>query len=146
MMNIIALAILLLLPPTYHATRVYEKNVYTYAVGDATIVGQQITYKDPECRPGLRCEPRTESCEAPGTIPVLTEDRKYFACCHKGQRLLGSPETAFDCCAEGHDLVGSEATGYHCCPTGSTWNGQQCIPVRPPKPQTPCSSGLETGK
>ncbi|KAF3058238.1 cysteine-rich secreted protein [Daldinia childiae] len=57
---------------------------------------------------------------AGGTGKRLTfdADQVFVACCAPGQRLLGSPDTAFDCCAEGHDLVGSDHTGYKCCPVG----------------------------
>lgn len=121
----LTLITLLLHAPPLHA-RVYRQNIVTYAVSpDATITGQKIEYNDPDCDPGMHCVV-TKTCAAPGTGPVLSADKKYFACCLPGQRLLGSPETAFDCCADGHDLAGSPQTGYHCCPSGYTFDGQQC--------------------
>lgn len=148
--------------------KVYKKNVPTYDVGpDAKIDGKSITYRDPDCEEGLDCT-ITRSCSAAGTSPVLSADKKYFACCLPGTHLLGSPQTAFDCCADGHDLVGSPAVGYHCCPTGFEFDGTQCKEVckngkvlvggkcvcpegtvEGPdgncKPKPKCSSGLETG-
>ncbi|KAI0843968.1 hypothetical protein F5Y00DRAFT_249822 [Daldinia vernicosa] len=63
-----------------------------------------------------------------GTGKRLTfdADQVFVACCAPGQRLLGSPDTAFDCCAEGHDLVGSDHTGYRCCPIGQSYDGIRC--------------------
>ncbi|EFZ04122.1 cysteine-rich secreted protein [Metarhizium robertsii ARSEF 23] len=149
--------------------KVYKKNVPTYDVGpDAKIDGKSITYRDPDCEEGLDCT-ITRSCSSAGTSPVLSADKKYFACCLPGTHLLGSPQTAFDCCADGHDLVGSPAVGYHCCPTGFEFDGTQCKEVckngkvlvggkcvcpegmvEGPdgncKPKPKCTSGLETGK
>ncbi|KAG6000654.1 hypothetical protein E4U21_005257 [Claviceps maximensis] len=102
------------------------KNVPAWEIGsDPIINGNRIEYNDPECDPGLECK-TTKGCAGKDTTPTLTEDKKYFACCATGQRLLGSAETAFDCCAEGHDLVGGEAQGYHCCPTGMEFDGTIC--------------------
>ncbi|QUC20714.1 uncharacterized protein UV8b_04955 [Ustilaginoidea virens] len=150
----------------------YKKNIPTFEVGPgAKIVGNRIEYDDPDCDPGLECK-TTKMCAAAGTSPTLSDDKKYFACCAAGQRLLGSPETAFDCCAAGHDLVGSPEHGWHCCPTGFEWDGNLCKQVckngkvlvdgkcvcpagqeegpdghckDKPKPPV-CCSGLETGK
>ncbi|QPG93798.1 hypothetical protein C2857_002537 [Epichloe festucae Fl1] len=150
----------------------YKKNTPTFEVGPgAKIVGNKIEFDDPDCDDDMDCK-TAKSCSAAGTVPTLSENKKYFACCAAGQRLLGSPETAFDCCADGHDLVGSFAHGYHCCPTGFEWDGILCKQVCkngkelvdgkcvcPPgqgegsdgncevKPKPPrCDSGLETGK
>ncbi|GAO19530.1 hypothetical protein UVI_02040560 [Ustilaginoidea virens] len=107
----------------------YKKNIPTFEVGPgAKIVGNRIEYDDPDCDPGLECK-TTKMCAAAGTSPTLSDDKKYFACCAAGQRLLGSPETAFDCCAAGHDLVGSPEHGWHCCPTGFEWDGNLCKQV-----------------
>ncbi|KAI0444140.1 cystein rich protein [Xylaria telfairii] len=106
--------------------KAYKKNVPTYEIGPgATVNGNTITYDDPDCDDGLDCK-TTKTCSKAGYTPSLSEDKKYFACCAAGQRLLGSPDTAFDCCADGHDLVGDSDSGYHCCPTGFTFDGQQC--------------------
>ncbi|TGJ78616.1 hypothetical protein E0Z10_g10145 [Xylaria hypoxylon] len=114
----------------FHATgfeaKGYTKNVPTYEIGPgAKINGNKITYDEPGCDDGLDCS-ATKACSQAGYTPSLSEDKKYFACCAAGQRLLGSPDTAFDCCADGHDLVGDSHCGYHCCPTGFTFDGQQC--------------------
>lgn len=106
--------------------KAYKDNVATYEIGPgAEVKDNKITYKDPDCPDGLDCT-TTKTCSKTGYTPSLSEDKKYFACCAKGQRLLGSPDTAFDCCADGHDLVGSSKTGYHCCPTGFAYDGKQC--------------------
>ncbi|KAI1426123.1 cystein rich protein [Xylaria sp. FL1777] len=106
--------------------KTYKKNVPTYEIGPgAKINGNTITYEDPDCDDGLDCE-TSKKCSNDGYTPSVSEDNKYFACCAAGQRLLGSPDTAFDCCADGHDLVGDSHCGYHCCPTGFTFDGQQC--------------------
>ncbi|KAI1437653.1 cystein rich protein [Xylaria sp. CBS 124048] len=152
----------------------YKKNVPTYEIGKGMkIIGNKIEYEDPDCDPVFDCQ-TSKVCSATGYTPSVTADKKFFACCAQGQRLLGSPETAFDCCAEGHDLVGSAGTGYHCCPNGYTYDGQmcrqvcdngktlvdgkcacpegtaegqdgQCIAQPKPKPGK-CTSGIEYGK
>ncbi|KAI8632143.1 cystein rich protein [Xylariaceae sp. FL1651] len=152
----------------------YKKNVPTYEVGPgAKINGNKITYDDPDCDSGLDCS-TSKTCNTAGSSPSLSADKKYFACCAAGQRLLGSPDTAFDCCANGHDLVGDSHCGYHCCPTGFTFDGKICKEFckngkalvdgkcvcpegttessdgtckEKDKPEsTECSSGLESGK
>lgn len=116
----------LLLQACYINARMYKKNIPTFDIGpDAKVEGNKIEYDDPDCEPGLDCQ-TTKTCIAKGTAPTLTVDKKFFACCVAGLRLLGSPETAFDCCAKGHDLVGCPETGFHCCPTGSTFDGTTC--------------------
>jgi hypothetical protein len=171
-MKTIQLTILaLILHTSSIQAKVFRKNVVTFEVDpNATIEGNKITYSDPDCEPDLQCK-TTKSCAAAGTAPTLSADKKYFACCIAGQRLLGSPDSAFDCCAAGHDLAGSAGTGYHCCPTGSTYDGQICKQVCAngkllvdgkcvcpegtteasdgtckSKAKEDCSSGLETGK
>ncbi|KAE8352089.1 hypothetical protein BDV28DRAFT_8258 [Aspergillus coremiiformis] len=140
-----------------------QAKVPTFKIGpDAAISGNKIEYDDLECR-------TAKSCAAPGAVPTLTSDKKYFACCLEGQKLLGSLETAFDCCAAGHDLVGSGEVGYRCCPTGQTYDGLICKPVcengkvlvdgkcvcakgpgegpgAGPIPEPFCTSGLTSGK
>ncbi|KAK4240377.1 hypothetical protein C8A03DRAFT_13276 [Achaetomium macrosporum] len=172
-MNALTLVSLLLQAVPLHA-KVYEKNILVWDVSpDAQITGNEIRYNDPDCRAGMRCT-SIEVCDAPGTVPTLSDDKKRFACCLEGQHLLGSPETAFDCCADGHDLAGSPQAGYHCCPTGYTYDGRLCKPVPTCKngkvlvngqcvcpegtveaadgtcqtrqPTGHCESGLETGK
>ncbi|KAB8233665.1 hypothetical protein BDV23DRAFT_3594 [Aspergillus alliaceus] len=108
----------------------YKKNIPTYEVGpDAVITGNTIVYNDPDCDPGFQCK-LTKTCTLPlGSVPTLTSDKKYFACCLPGLNLLGSPETAFDCCAVGHGIAGSPEVGYRCCPTGQTYDGLICKPV-----------------
>ncbi|KAL4898254.1 hypothetical protein BDV59DRAFT_197188 [Aspergillus ambiguus] len=120
--------------------REYQKNVPSFEVGtDATIIGSTIQYTDPDCGTGLQCK-TTRTCATPGTVPTLTQDRKYFACCSGSQSLLGSPATAFDCCAAGHDLAGGPGVGYYCCPSGWTWDGRLCqTPTVAPSPT--CSNG-----
>ncbi|KAI1364157.1 cystein rich protein [Xylaria arbuscula] len=109
--------------------KLYKDNVPTYEIGPgAKVKGNSITYEDPDCPEGLSCMHST-TCATAGTTPSISEDKKYFACCAAGQKLLGSPDTAFDCCADGHDLVGSSKTGYHCCPTGFTYDGKICTEV-----------------
>lgn len=77
------------------------------------------------------------ACDAKnGKVITLTDDKKFAACCLHGQKLLGSPETAFDCCASGHALAGKEATGYHCCPTGQDYDGSKCT-----NPSPVCQNG-----
>ncbi|KAI0971120.1 cystein rich protein [Xylaria arbuscula] len=106
--------------------KAFKKNVPTYEIGPgAKVNGNAITYNDPDCDEGLDCK-TTRSCSKSGYTPSLSDDKKYFACCAAGQRLLGSADTAFDCCAKGHDLVGDSHCGYHCCPTGFSWDGKQC--------------------
>jgi hypothetical protein len=169
----LTLVTLLLQAPSIQA-KFYRQNVITYAVSpDAHITGQKIEYNDPDCDPGVDCLV-IKTCKASGTGPTLSADKKYFACCLAGQRLLGSPETAFDCCADGHELAGSPQAGYHCCPTGYSFDGEQCKQVckngkllvngqcvcpegtveaqdgscqgrKKPTKQT-CSSGLESGE
>ncbi|KAI0387113.1 hypothetical protein F5Y04DRAFT_243033 [Hypomontagnella monticulosa] len=68
----------------------------------------------------FRCTPTT------GKHLTLNRDGTFAACCAPGQRLLGTPETAFDCCADGHELVGSYHTGYQCCPRGQSYDGVRC--------------------
>ncbi|KAH1271231.1 hypothetical protein KXX33_001053 [Aspergillus fumigatus] len=166
----LTLAALLLQAPPLQA-KMYRQNILTFEVSnDARINGQKIEYNDPDCDQGMQCVV-TKTCAAQGTGPTLSADKKHFACCLAGQRLLGSPETAFDCCADGHDLAGSAQTGYHCCPTGYSFDGQQCKQVCKngrlmvngqcvcpegtaeandgscqAKTQTMCTSGLERGK
>lgn len=171
MKNIQLSLLALLIQASAFEAKGYKKNIPTYEVGPgAKIDGKSITYEDPDCDPGLDCTV-TRSCNAAGAAPVLSADKKFFACCAAGQRLLGSPQTAFDCCADGHDLVGGADTGYHCCPTGYTFDGQNCKEVCKngkvlvdgkcvcpegqmegpdgvckDKPKPPiCKSGLETG-
>ncbi|KAM4060479.1 hypothetical protein HRG_001962 [Hirsutella rhossiliensis] len=109
--------------------RSFKNNVPTFEVGpDAKIIGNKIEYNDPDCDPTLECH-TTKPCSKPGTAPTLAADKKFFACCLAGQRLLGSPETAFDCCADGHDLVGAPDVGFRCCPTGFKYDGKICKPV-----------------
>ncbi|GAB1192041.1 hypothetical protein APSETT444_001225 [Aspergillus pseudonomiae] len=109
--------------------KMFKKNVPTFEVGpDVVITDNKIEYDDPDCEPGFTCR-TSKTCAAPGAVPTLTSDKKYFACCLKGLNLLGSPETAFDCCAEGHDLAGSGEVGYRCCPTGQIYDGLICKPV-----------------
>ncbi|RWA06697.1 hypothetical protein EKO27_g8421 [Xylaria grammica] len=118
--------LILLLHATGFEAKGFTKNVPTYEIGpSAKINGNKITYEEPGCDPGLDCT-TTKTCSKAGYSPSLSEDKKYFACCAAGQRLLGSPDTAFDCCADGHDLVGDSHCGYHCCPTGFTFDGNQC--------------------
>lgn len=169
MKNIQLSFVALLLQATSLDAKVYRKNVLTFDIGpDAKINGNTIEYSDPDCEPDLHCV-TTKTCAAAGTVPTLSADKKYFACCIAGQNLLGSPDTAFDCCAPGHDLVGSTDTGYHCCPTGYTFDGKICKPVCKNgkvlvdgqcvcpdgtvdagdgtcKPKPACSSGLQSGK
>lgn len=165
----------LLLQAVHLQARTYEQNILVSEVSPGAIItGNEIRYNDPDCRPGMRCT-KIEVCDSPGTIPTLSADKKFFACCLEGQQLLGSPDTAFDCCAGGHELVGSLETGYHCCPAGFIYDGrvcrQQCkngkllvngicvcpqgtveamdgtCQVKPqPRPKPDCSSGLETGE
>ncbi|KAI3319797.1 cysteine-rich secreted protein [Xylariaceae sp. AK1471] len=105
----------------------HTKNVPTYAIGPGVqIDGQTITYDDPDCPIGLKCKPKTATCGTAGTAPTLSADKKYFACCAAGQRLLNTADQVFDCCASGHDLVGDSHCGYHCCPTGFSWDGKIC--------------------
>jgi hypothetical protein len=119
----------LLLQASYIEAKVYRKNVPTFEVGPgAVITDNKIEYDDPDCDPVFECR-TTKTCSTAGTVPILTENKKYFACCLKGLNLLGSPETAFDCCAAGHDLAGSGEVGYRCCPTGQTYDGLICKPV-----------------
>lgn len=155
--------------------KLYRKNLLTFEVGDAKIEGNKIVYSDPDCEPELECL-MTKTCNTAGTTPTLSKDKTHFACCKEGQSLLGSPETAFDCCAADHDLAGSADVGYHCCPTGFSYDGNVCKQVcqngrvlvdgqcvcpegtvdagdgtcktntPKPKPQTECTSGLESGK
>lgn len=106
--------------------KTYKKNVPTYEIGtDAQINGNKITYNDPDCDDGLDCQ-TSKTCSKAGTVPSLSEDKKFFACCTPAQRLVGSPDTAFGCCAEGHDLAGDSHCGYQCCPTGFTYDGKLC--------------------
>ncbi|KAI8946171.1 cystein rich protein [Xylaria longipes] len=126
MKNVQLSLLALLLYTTGLNAKTYKKNIPTYEIGsDAKINGNTITYDEPDCDDGLDCK-TTKTCSKAGYSPSLSEDKKYFACCAAGQRLLGSPDTAFDCCADGHDLVGDSHGGYHCCPTGFTFDGQQC--------------------
>ncbi|KAF9889889.1 hypothetical protein FE257_006761 [Aspergillus nanangensis] len=122
---------LLLQASSIHA-KLFRKNTPTFEVSpDATIIQNSIEYFDPDCEPGLQCR-TTKTCSTAGTVPTLSQDRRYFACCPARQRLLGSADTVFDCCAVGHDLVGSADAGYHCCPTGWSYEGMLCRP--PTKP------------
>lgn len=161
-------AILLQAAPA--AAKIFRKNIVTFEVDPgAEIHGNKIEYSDPDCDPEFQCI-TTKTCAAAGTVPTLNEDKKFFACCREGQCLLGSADTAFDCCAAGHDLAGSAETSYHCCPTGFSYDGKLCQQkcsngkqlvngacVCPQgtteagdgckvKPQSDCSSGLESGK
>lgn len=116
----------LLLWATGLDAKTYKKNIPTYEIGPgAQVKGNTITYKEPDCDDGLDCT-TTKTCSKAGSVPSLSEDKKYFACCSPAQRLLGSPDTAFDCCADGHDLAGDSHCGYHCCPTGFTFDGKIC--------------------
>ncbi|KAI0532797.1 cystein rich protein [Xylaria digitata] len=118
--------LILLLHATGFEAKGFTKNVPTYEIGPgAKVNGNKITYDEPDCDAGLDCS-TTKTCSKAGYTPSLSEDKKYFACCAAGQRLLGSPDTAFDCCADGHDLAGNSHCGYHCCPTGFDFDGQQC--------------------
>ncbi|RYC55557.1 hypothetical protein CHU98_g10652 [Xylaria longipes] len=109
--------------------KVFRKNIPTFEVlPGAKITNNKIEYDDPDCDAGLDCH-TAKTCSITGFVPSLTADKKYFACCATGQRLLGSADTAFDCCADGHHLVGGPDTGYYCCEIGFTWDGQQCKKV-----------------
>ncbi|KAF7591936.1 hypothetical protein BBP40_000844 [Aspergillus hancockii] len=113
----------------YIEAKTYKKNVPTFDVGPgAVITDNRIEYDDPDCDPVFDCR-LTKTCNAPGTVPTLTDNKKYCACCLKGLSLLGTPETAFDCCAAGHELAGSGEVGYRCCPIGQTYDGLICKPV-----------------
>ncbi|KJZ79155.1 hypothetical protein HIM_01306 [Hirsutella minnesotensis 3608] len=131
----IAIALTIVASATSVHGRAFKKNVPTFEVSpDAKIIGNRIEYNDPDCDPSLSCQV-TKTCTAASSLPTLTADKKFFACCLPGQRLLGTPETAFDCCAAGHDLAGSPDVGFHCCPTGSKYDGKVCKPA--------CANGKE---
>jgi len=135
--SIIGLGLLaILLQASTAAAKVYRQNVITYGVSpDAQVTGDKIEYSNPDCEEDLDCR-MTQTCRREGTVPTLTKDKTHFACCHVGQDLLGSPDTAFDCCAHGHDLAGSAKTGYRCCPAGFEFDGDMCK-----QPEKVCKNG-----
>ncbi|KAI1175607.1 hypothetical protein F4777DRAFT_578915 [Nemania sp. FL0916] len=128
MKNVQLRLLLLLLYATGLDAKSFKKNVPTYEISGAKVDGNKITYEEPDCDDGLDCT-TTKTCSKAGYTPSLSEDKKYFACCAKGQKLQGSPDTAFDCCADGHDLAGSAKSGYRCCPTGCDFDGKACNQV-----------------
>ncbi|KAK6950787.1 hypothetical protein Daesc_007312 [Daldinia eschscholtzii] len=83
---------------------------------------QEILFKEPnsDFEDVFRCVKNT------GKRLTFDANHVFVACCAPGQRLHGTPETAFDCCADGHDIAGSHHTGYRCCPTGQSYDGYRC--------------------
>ncbi|KAL4910215.1 hypothetical protein BDW74DRAFT_173677 [Aspergillus multicolor] len=120
----------------------FRKNVATHKVGENVKVdGNKISWKATGDEDSDTINLVTLLCKAPKHV-TLSEDRKYFACCSEGQRLFGSPETAFDCCAGGHDLIGSAEVGYQCCPDGWGFDGTLCTePPSCPNGQVFCEDG-----
>ncbi|GKZ28428.1 hypothetical protein AbraIFM66950_007096 [Aspergillus brasiliensis] len=147
--------------------KTYTTNVPVKEIqGSSSIHGNSITWVEGGFKTSIDCDDQGDNKKL-----SLSDNKKYAGCCLPGQRLLGSPETAFDCCAEGHDLAGSKDTGYTCCPEGQTYDGDTCQAPEPvcengkvlkngecacPKGTkededgtcvpAKCSSGLETGK
>ncbi|KAL5598952.1 hypothetical protein BROUX41_003729 [Berkeleyomyces rouxiae] len=80
-----------------------------------------------------------------GTRLSFSSCEGYVACCFPGQRLIGSPDTAFGCCGEGHEIAGTASTGYTCCPTGQIYDGKKCGDT---KTESVCHNGklLVNGK
>ena len=110
----------------------HRKNVNVAEIDDTAIIdefAQECVFPTPgsDFEDTFRCTKRS------GNKLTFSADKKFVACCAAGQRLVGSPDTAFDCCGVGHGLAGSPEAGYRCCPTGQVYDGRICkYPVTEP--------------
>ncbi|KAH8424285.1 cysteine-rich secreted protein [Aspergillus melleus] len=107
--------------------KTYTTNIPVKEIsGTWTIVGNSITWTEDGFKTSIDCDDQAGNKKL-----SLSGDKKFAGCCLSGQRLVGSPDTAFDCCATGHDLAGSKDTGYICCPQGEVYDGVVCKAAEP---------------
>lgn len=123
----LSLATTILLSTPLAAAKTYTTNIPVKEIQGAwSINGNSISWTEDGFKTSIDCDDQAGNKKL-----SLSGDKKFAGCCLPGQRLLGSPATAFDCCAENHDLVGSKDTGYRCCPEGETYDGNVCQAAEP---------------